>query len=323
MTDHGLWEPGGGPPVVAFGGNALLPDPDHPEAASDNAAEFADALTRLLPDDTGVVLVHGNGPQVGSALLRAEAASNEVPPSPLDVLVSETQGSIGYLLAGAIGRAFHALGRDAVIVTIVTQVVVDPDDPAMSEPTKPVGPFYDAEWGTGLATERGWSMVDVPGRGVRRLVPSPQPIEVVETNAIATAAAAGAIVIAGGGGGVPVARTGVNGVRGVEAVIDKDRTAALLASALDARGLVILTDVAHVSTGFGTDDETPRHQLTVDDAGALLRAGEFPPGSMGPKIEACIDYTRATGRTALITSVAALPDAIAGTAGTRVVASSE
>jgi carbamate kinase len=318
MTPTTTWAAGGGPPVVAFGGNALLPDPDQPGAADRNAAEFAAALATLMPEDAGLILVHGNGPQVGTALLRAEAASGEVPTDPLDVLVAETQGSIGYLLSRSIGDAFRALGREVVVAAIVTQVVVDPSDPAMRQPSKPVGPYYERERGEAIAAERGWSLVDVPGRGMRRVVPSPPPIEVIEIDAVAGAAAAGLIVIAGGGGGVPIARSDGAGITGVEAVIDKDRTAALIATAVDARGLVILTDVARVSTGFGTPDERPMPTMSGAQARQYLDAGEFPPGSMGPKVEACVAYARATGRTALITSVAALPDALGGRDGTRI-----
>jgi carbamate kinase len=304
--------------VVAFGGNALLPDPDDPGAKDRNATEFATALAALMPDDSGLILVHGNGPQVGTALLRAEAASREVPVDPLDVLVAETQGSIGYLLSRCIGDAFHSLGRDVVVATVVTQVVVDPADPAMGTPSKPVGPFYERERGEALAAERDWALVDVPGRGLRRVVPSPPPIEVIEIDAISEAAAAGVLVIAGGGGGVPISRSDDGRTTGVEAVIDKDRTAALIGAAIDARGLVILTDVARVSTGFGTPDERPLPTLSIAEAQRHLDAGEFPPGSMGPKVESCITYARATGRAALITSVAALPEALEGRDGTRI-----
>jgi len=315
--DRPIWAPEGGPPVVAFGGNALLPDARDPGAAAVQADAFADAMLSLLPDDTGVVLVHGNGPQVGSLLLRNEAARDEVPASPLDVLVAETQGSIGYLLSRSLRNALS--GRAIDVATVVTQVVVDPDDPAMAEPTKPVGPFYRPEDLEALRADRGWAMVAVPGKGVRRVVPSPPPIGVVEIDAIAGAAGAGRLVIAGGGGGVPVAQGDDGDLTGVEAVIDKDRTAALIAIELEARGLLILTEVGHASIGFGTPDESPILEMSIERAEELLAAGEFPPGSMGPKIEACIAYAGATGRSALITSVAALPDALAGRDGTRVV----
>lgn len=320
MAERGLWAPEGGPPVVAFGGNALLPDSADPHGAERNAAAFAAALTMLLPDDVGVVLVHGNGPQVGRGLLRAEAAHHEVPVDPLDVLVAETQGSIGYLLARSIGDALHGSGRDMVVAPIVTQVVVDPEDPAMVRPTKPVGPFYPVEEGAALAADRGWQTVEVPGKGVRRVVPSPPPLEVIEIGAILDAARSGAIVIAGGGGGIPVARAPDGATYGVEAVIDKDRTGALIATSINARGFVILTEVDAAYLDFGTPTQRPLLELTTEEAQRHLDAGEFPAGSMGPKVEACIAYAAATGRPGLITSVDGLDRAIAGTAGTRVTA---
>ena len=314
-----LWTDGGGPPVVAFGGNALLPDPADPAAAQRNAEAFAEVVLAVAPEDSGLVLVHGNGPQVGVGLLRAEAARAEVPPDPLDVLVAETQASIGYLLCRALHDALHRMDRDLPVVTIVTQVVVDPAHPSMGRPTKPVGPFYPQEQAARLAAERGWELVEVPGRGSRRVVPSPPPVEVVEIEAVRRAAAGGGLVIAGGGGGIPVARRSDGSRRGVEAVIDKDRTGSLLARSLDARGLIILTEVDHVSTGFGTPDQAAVPRATIAEAERLLAAGEFPPGSMGPKVEASIEYVQATGRPVLITSVEAFSEAIAGQGGTWVV----
>jgi carbamate kinase len=313
------WKDGGGPPVVAFGGNALLPDARDTGGAAARAAEFAEAVLSLMPDDTGMVLVHGNGPQVGASLIRVEAARTEVPPSPLDVLVAETQGSIGYLLSRALRNALSGNGMKVEVATIVTQVVVDPADPAMHHPTKPVGPFYDPAEGSSLEADRGWRIVDVPGKGVRRVVASPPPIEVIEIDAVVRAAAKGRLVISGGGGGIPVERQADGALRGVEAVIDKDRTASLIARSIDARGLVILTEVPHASTAFGTPNERPLREMTSAQALGLLASGEFPPGSMGPKVEACIAYTLATRRPALITSVAGLSAALERDDGTWVV----
>jgi carbamate kinase len=308
---------GGGPPVVAFGGNALLPDARDPSAAAAQAGAFAEAMLTLLPDDSGLVLVHGNGPQVGALLLQNEAGRNEVPASSLDVLVAETQGGIGYLLSRSLHNALRA--RAIEVVTVVTQVVVDPADPAMANPTKPVGPFYPETDRADLVAERGWQVVSVAGKGVRRVVPSPPPIDVVEIDAISAAAAAGRLVVAGGGGGIPVARADGGELVGVEAVIDKDRTAALVAIRLDARSFIILTEVPHVSVGFGTGREVPILEMSIDRAQELLDEGEFPPGSMGPKIESAIAYAHATGRPALITNVESLADALEGRNGTRVV----
>ena len=205
------------------------------------------------------------------------------------------------------------------MATVVTQVVVDPLDPAMTNPSKPVGPFYDPSRAQELERERGWHLVEVPGKGVRRVVASPPPIDVIEIDAIRQAAGRAQLVVSGGGGGVPVERQAGGSLRGVEAVIDKDRTAALVARLLDSRGFVILTEVSHVSTGFGTPDEAALGELTTAHAGELLEAGEFPPGSMGPKIESCIAYTSATGRPSLITSVSGLLPALAHEDGTWIV----
>ena len=312
-----FWEDRGGPPVIAFGGNALLPDSGDPALAERNAVAFAHAVLRLMPDDTGIVLVHGNGPQVGNALLRNEAGAAEVHHSPLDVLVADTQGSIGYLLGRSLCNAFATERRAIEVVTVVTQVVVDAEHPSMSAPSKPVGPFYPPSVGMALEYERGWKMVDVPNMGMRRVVPSPPPEEIVEIGAVRALAQPGQIVITGGGGGIPVTRRD-GALIGVEAVIDKDRTGSLVARLVDARGFVIFTEVGHVSRHFGKSDEAALLDLTATEALALLDAGEFPPGSMGPKIESCISYARATGRTGVITSVDALEGALAGTDGTRI-----
>jgi carbamate kinase len=302
---------GPGPLVIGFGGNALLPDASDPAAATRHAEAFASAVRSVAPDDAGIVLVHGNGPQVGAGLLRAEAAAREVTPSTLDELVAETQGSIGYLLARSLDNALPGVE----VSTVITQVVVDPRHPAMLSPTKPVGPFYDHATGTDLATERGWDMVEVPGRGLRRVVASPPPEDVVEIGVIAAAAAPGRIVIAGGGGGIPVTRR-EGRLEGVEAVIDKDRTASLIARRLEARGLLILTDAGHVAIGWGTPDQERIPLMAVRRARELLDAGEFPPGSMGPKVEASADFAETTGRPAMITSVAVLGAALVGDDGT-------
>jgi carbamate kinase len=312
-----FWEDRGGPPVIAFGGNALLPDSGDPAVAERNAVAFAHAVLRLMPDDTGIVLVHGNGPQVGNALLRNEAGAAEVPPSPLDVLVADTQGSIGYLLGRSLRNAFATERRAIEVVTVVTQVVVDAEHPSMSAPSKPVGPFYPPSVGMALEYERGWKMVDVPNKGMRRIVPSPPPEEIVEIGAVRALAQPGQIVISGGGGGIPVTRRD-GALVGVEGVIDKDRTGSLVARLVDARGFVIFTEVGHVSRHFGKPDEEALLDLTAAEAQALLDGGEFPPGSMGPKIESCISYAKATGRTGVITSVDALEGALAGVDGTRI-----
>ena len=302
--------------VLAFGGNALLPDPFHPEEQEERAKELAAAVRVLSERYGGVVLVHGNGPQVGMILLRVESTQDRIPAEPLDVLVSETQGSVGYLLSRALR---NALGREAEatvpVTTILTQVVVDPRDPAFGDPQKPIGPHYDLVE-AGLLQATGWSLVEVEPERWRRVVPSPEPLHVIELDTIARAARRGQVVVAGGGGGIPVCLEGEEYV-GVEAVIDKDRTASLLARELDAEAFIVLTGVPHVSRAFGTPDEARIESLSCEE-GRRMVAEELPRGSMGPKVDALCDYVEATGREGLITDTRSLEAALRGEAGTRI-----
>lgn len=301
-----------GPTVLAFGGHALLSHPSHPASQDEAARSFAQAVSRLLPAGQGMVLVHGNGPQVGMILLRIEATRQRIPPESLDVLVAETQGSIGYLLC----RALRNRIADREIAAVLTQVLVDAEDPGFAHPTKPVGPFYSADEAGELRRRQGWQMAEAPGRGWRRVVPSPRPLAIVELHTIADAVGHGHLVIAGGGGGIPVLRTKENFLQGVEAVIDKDLTAALLAILLDAERFVILTDVPHVSTAFATRSERRIARMNLAEARGHLAAGEFAAGSMGPKVEAAAAYAEKTGRPALITDVERLEEALQERAGT-------
>lgn len=300
------------PAVLAFGGNALLPDASDPDIQESRAEAFAGALKLLMPKEAGMALVHGNGPQVGMILMRIEATRDRIPPETLDILVAETQGSIGYLLC----RTLRGVISNREVAAVLTQVVVDRNDPGFARPEKPIGPVYGSDEADILKREHGWIMAEVQKRGWRRVVPSPRPERIVEMHTIADAISHGHLVIAGGGGGIPV--TGSDRLHGVEAVIDKDGTASLLAIALNAGILAILTDVPHVSTGFGTSIEKPLAKMDVRAARSLLDSGQFPPGSMGPKVEACMDYVLATGSRALITDVDHLEAALDGREGTWV-----
>lgn len=294
--------------VLAFGGHALSPDQRRQEERAD---AFSEALSRLVSREAGAVLVHGNGPQVGLILLRIEATKDRIPPETLDILVAETQGSIGYILS----RAIRSRSPDREVAAVLTQVLVDAEGPDLGRPVKPVGPYYSEEEALSLSQRSGWHMSRESEKGWRRLVPSPRPLEIVEMHTIAEAAAHGQIVIAGGGGGIPVIRRG-GLLKGVEAVIDKDLTAGLLAISLRAERLIILTDVPHVSTGFKTPSQRPIRRMDAGQAEELLRAGEFPRGTMGPKVEAAIRYVKETGRGALITDLDHLERALEREEGT-------
>ena len=296
--------------VVALGGNALI-GPGERGSAAQQIANLRRMFAALGPvlDDHEIVITHGNGPQVGAALLRHERTAEEVPPLPLWVAVAETQGQIGTLIA----QEVHvASGREYACV--LTHVAVAADDPAFEEPTKPIGPFYDRERAKTLEQERGWVVVEEAARGWRRVVPSPQPLRVVERDSIRALASTGTVVIACGGGGIPVVdRDGA--LHGIEAVIDKDSASALLAAGIGADRLIILTDVDAVYRDFGTPSERPVRALTPDEAEALLP--QLPAGSMRPKVQAARDVARG-GAEALITSGDALAAALAGRAGTLV-----
>jgi carbamate kinase len=296
--------------VVALGGNALIRPGDRGTAA-EQAARLREAATSLKPllAEPRLVITHGNGPQVGNELLRQERAADEVPPLPLYLAVAQTQAEIGALIEAELGPV---AGRP--IACLLTHVVVAEGDPAFERPTKPIGPFYSSEQAGTLERERGWTLVEERGRGWRRAVPSPAPLEVVELAQIRSLLDSGALPVACGGGGIPVVRRDGR-LQGVEAVIDKDRASALLAAALGADRLVILTDVGAVRRGFGTPREEEVRELSTDEADALL--AELAEGSMRPKVEAAIAVARAGGE-AIITALDRVDDALAGRAGTRI-----
>lgn len=318
-------EEGGGRPVtvVAFGGNALLSPGDvgTVDEQKRRAEEAARWLVRLLEGGRDLVVVHGNGPQVGQVLIQMEEAGTKIPPGTLDVAVAQTQGSIGFLLETALRNRLAAAGdrvrREVAIV--LSLVVVDRDDPGFERPSKPIGPFFSRYRAELLEREHGWRMVHDAGRGWRKVVPSPRPLEVLGVPAVRALVDRGDVVIAGGGGGIPVIREPGGALVGVEAVIDKDHTAALLARELGAELLVNLTGVSEVRRDFGTDDERPLPRLSAAEARRLLGEGEFPPGSMGPKIGSAVEFVEATGGRVLITDIDTLPAALDGEGGTLIV----
>jgi carbamate kinase len=298
--------------VIALGGNALMRPGERGTAAEQraNLCETCEALRPLL-EDVELVVTHGNGPQVGNELVRQERAADEVPPLPLYLAVAQTQAEIGALIESELATV---AGR--LVVCVLTHVRVDADDPAFARPTKPVGPFYSEEQAQRLESERGWVVAHDAGRGWRRVVPSPKPLEIVELAAVQTLVAAGTIAVVCGGGGIPVSSR--NGrLSGVDAVIDKDRASSLLAIALGAERLVIITDVDAVSRAWGTSAQEEVRLLDVEAADALLP--DLASGSMGPKLEAAVAFARTTGHEALITSAGSLAGALRGSAGTRIV----
>lgn len=263
------------------------------------------------------MLTHGNGPQVGAALLRSERAANQVPGHPLDVCNATTQGEIGYLLQQSLESELNRAGLDISVVTVVTQTVVSPDDPAMRHPTKPIGPFYSRNEAEERQRQFGWEIVEDAARGYRRVVPSPEPIEIVEFNVIRELFDRGVLVIACGGGGIPVIWK--NGkLEGVDAVLDKDRASGLLASLLGVDQFVISTDSPYVYVDYKKSTQRPLLQVSAAELQEYLDQGHFPPGNMGPKAESVLRFLRSGGREAIITSSENLRKAVAGEAGTHV-----
>lgn len=309
--------------VVAIGGNALIRDGQQGTIAEqyDNASETARHIAALVMSGWGVVVTHGNGPQVGFILLRSELvpADAPVPKLSLEMSVADSQGGIGHILSQALLNELADRGSPDRVVCVLTHVVVDPDDPAFTSPSKPIGPFYTAEQADEKTARQGWVMVEDSGRGYRRVVASPEPIRIVEGAQIRALVDAGHVVIAVGGGGVAVVETSPGRYAGVEAVIDKDRASALLAASLEIPLLVLSTGVEQVAIHFRQPDERWLERITVTEAAGYLADGEFPRGSMGPKVEAAIRFLERGGEEVLITSPASLEKAIAGETGTRIV----
>ncbi|MHC5005647.1 MAG: carbamate kinase [Planctomycetota bacterium] len=290
--------------LVALGGHAFMQpgEAGTHEQHIHNARKICEQLMTLVERDYHLVITHGNGPQVGALLERNEMARGTLPPKPLDVLVAQTEGSLGYYLQQELLNGLRRRRRRRFVVTVVTQVVVDADDPAFQQPTKPIGPFMTREDAERRRTDDGWDIGEDAGRGWRRLVPSPRPTKIIQHAMIRQAAAQGHIVVAGGGGGIPVVRSRDNAdYVGVEAVIDKDLTSGLLAKQIKADLFIILTAVDGVYLNFGTPKQTPLGAITLAECARYIEEGHFPPGSMGPKVEAVHDFLEHGGRRALVT----------------------
>jgi carbamate kinase len=303
--------------VVALGGNALSPD-----GKSDIFAEFANtrksmaAMVSFIENGYNLAITHGNGPQVGNALLRVEMARGKAPEVPLGVLVADTQGSIGYMVEQSLQNQLKTRGIARKVITLVTQVLIDIQDPACSKPTKYVGQYFSKEDILPLAEANNWQIKEVPGKGWRRVVPSPKPIGIMNHETIRQLVHSGHIVITAGGGGIPVYVDERGFYEGFDAVIDKDLASAVLAKEIGASELFILTNVDQVCLNFGKADEKALPKLTISEAESYLSAGEFPAGSMGPKIAGAIDFLKAGGKKVVITSLEKVSEALQGLNGT-------
>lgn len=306
--------------LLSLGGNAILPGRGAGTIEEQRRITLASMVhvADLLESGARVIISHGNGPIVGNILLRNDAAKDRIPPMPLDVCGADSQGGIGYMIQQGLQNILAERRIPRVVATVITQVVVRATDPAFARPTKPIGPFYSPAEAEKLRAQKGWSMVEDAGRGIRRVVPSPDPVRIVEESVIRTLYEAGHIVIAAGGGGIPVVEEGGR-LRGVEAVIDKDLAATILGLAVRVEVMVIVTGVDQVAIDYGRPSQKNLALLTVAEARRHLASGQFPEGSMGPKILAATRFLEGGGSEVIITSPALVREALDGRAGTRII----
>ncbi len=306
--------------LVAVGGNSLIRAGEKGTIAEQlaNTRRTAAAIVGLIRLGYHLVITHGNGPQVGAQLLRSERASDVAYSQTLDVCGAASQGEIGYLLAQSLRNELAAADIHVPVASLVTQTLVSADDPAMLKPSKPIGPFYSKAVAEAKHRELGWHIVEDAARGYRRVVPSPEPIEIVELDSIRGLMEQGALVVSIGGGGVPVVSVG-GALKGIEAVIDKDRASALLAAELGVDCFLISTDTDYVYLNYRKPGQSPLKRVTAAEIKKHLAAGHFPPGNMGPKVESVLRFLESGGSEAIITSFEHLCDAVKGTAGTHIV----
>lgn len=307
--------------VVAFGGNALMGE-DGRSSYTEQMVKteiMCRKLLSLLNMGYRIMITHGNGPQVGNFLMQQECLAENVPPMPLDACSAMTQGQIGYMIEQKLRNTFAENDIDKPIIVFITQVVVSADDPAFQNPTKFIGPFFNKEQSDILSRDEGWIMREDSGRGYRRIVPSPKPIDIIEKHEIAEMADKDFVVVACGGGGIPVLRDDNNNLSGVAAVIDKDFAAEKIGNFIGAELLLLITPVDRVAINFGTPEQKNLSRMTLEEAERYFAEGHFAPGSMGPKIEAAINFLRSGGKRTIITSLDCIESAIKGEAGTEIV----
>jgi len=306
--------------VVALGGNAITRETEEGNIYQQfaNTRKSLVSIVELISENANVIITHGNGPQVGNALIRVEETRHSIPPIPLGVLVADTEGGMGYMIEQSLQNMLYRKGIKKSAITILTQVVVDRNDPSINEPTKFVGPFYKEDEIEKIKKERGWIVIKDADRGWRRVVPSPQPLEIVEKKTIKNLVEQGIVIIACGGGGIPVYIEDDGTYEGIDGVIDKDKASAVLALNIGAPKLYILTAVDKVALNFGTDSQRDIDTMSAAEAKKYLDEGHFPPGSMGPKIEAAVQFLENGGKEVLITSIDKLTEARSGKTGTRI-----
>lgn len=311
--------------VIAFGGNALLRPQDHGTQEEQFTLTWKATrwLVEIIHRGYELAIVHGNGPQVGNIMIQVEEAVTKIPPQSLDVCVAQTQGSMGFMLANQLRNRLNEEQLDKPIVAVLSEVVVDREDPAFDNPSKPVGPYFTAYRANLLMQEQGWQMVEDAGRGWRKVVASPRPKRILGSEVLRQLVDRGAVVVAGGGGGIPVYQDVGGYYRGVEAVIDKDYVASILARDLDADLFIVLTQVPMVAESFGRPNQRWLRTLPLARAREMLDQNQFPPGSMGPKIRSAIEFVEATGKEVLITDAESLKKALERRAGTFLVADGE
>jgi len=306
--------------VIALGGNAISStgkEDIHEQFA--NTRKSLEGIVELIQEGYNLAITHGNGPQVGNALLRVEKTAREIPALPLGVIVADTEGGMGYMIEQSLQNKLHRAGIKRDVVTVVTQIIVDPDDPSIVNPTKFIGPFYTEKQAKMLAKMFNWVIKEDSGRGFRRLVPSPKPLSIINRRIIQQLVDQGVIVIVAGGGGIPVYIEIDGTYEGVDAVVDKDRASAVLASNINARTLMILTNVENVYINFNKPNQVKLNEVRLPDVKKYLAEGQFPTGSMGPKIEAAINFLENGGEQVMITSLDRAKDALLGKAGTKII----